>query len=257
MRLDQLLVRRGLAPTRAQAQRLIAAGVRWSCGGDWRICHSNAQNVPDDALIELPPSAVLRYVSRAGDKLAAALERGGIDVAGKDCLDVGQSTGGFTDCLLQHGAARVVGVDVGYGQLHERLRADPRVLCIERTNARSLRAMDIKTACGARDFPTAFDRIVIDVSFVSQTLVLPALTPLLRPDAVLVSLAKPQFELQPAQIAKGGIVKDPALFAVVEERLRTCCADLGLRVIDWFASPLLGGDGNQEFLFIATPRSLV
>jgi Predicted rRNA methylase len=167
-------------------------------------------------------------------------------VSGWTCLDVGQSTGGFTDCLLQHGAARVTGVDVGHGQLHDKLRHDPRVRVFEKRNARALQAGEVGSG---------FDLVTGDLSFISLTLVLPALVPLLAPGGRLLMLAKPQFELQPAQLGKGGLVRDPALYPVVEQRLRECCASLGLEVVGWFDSPIAGGDGNREFFLHACPRS--
>ncbi|MFM9879073.1 MAG: TlyA family RNA methyltransferase, partial [Burkholderiaceae bacterium] len=158
--------------------------------------------------------------------------------------DVGQSTGGFTDCLLQHGAARVVGLDVGHGQLHPHLRADSRVVCLEGVNARHLQPGDIEE-------PNDFEVLVADVSFISLTLVLPALVALLHGGAHVLLLVKPQFELQPEQIGKGGIVKDATHYSVVELRLRTACALLGLQVKHWLPSPIEGGDGNREFFIHA------
>jgi 23S rRNA (cytidine1920-2'-O)/16S rRNA (cytidine1409-2'-O)-methyltransferase len=155
---------------------------------------------------------------------------------------VGQSTGGFTDCLLQRGAARVTGVDVGHGQLHERLRGDARVTAFEKTNARTLDAAQV----GA-----GFDLVTGDLSFISLALVLPALAPLLRAGGHLLMLAKPQFELQPQQVGKGGIVRDARLYAEVERRLREACAGCGLAVQGWFDSPIAGGDGNREFFIHA------
>jgi 23S rRNA (cytidine1920-2'-O)/16S rRNA (cytidine1409-2'-O)-methyltransferase len=238
MRADQLLVERGLASSRSQAQRLIASGVRWLDRGAWKRVAKNGDELPGEAQIELLDMAEARYVSRGGLKLEGALRAGGIDVRGKRCLDVGQSTGGFTDCLLQHGAAHVTGVDVGHGQLHEKVRSDPRVTAIESVNARELSAGQVGDE---------FDLIVGDLSFISQTLVLPALVPLLRPDGDLLMLVKPQFELQPGQVGKNGIVTDPALYAVVERRIRDCCAALGLQVRGWHDSAIAGGDGNREF----------
>ena len=238
MRADQLLVERGLAATRSQAQRLIASGVRWRAPRGWQPVAKNGDEIPPQAQIELLDTAEARYVSRGGLKLEGALAQSGLDVRGKACLDVGQSTGGFTDCLLQHGAARVVGIDVGHGQLHEKLRHDPRVVALEKLNAREL----TRDQAGGD-----FDLIVGDVSFISLTLVLPALVPLLKSGGDLLVLAKPQFELQPAQVGKGGIVTDPALHALVEQRIRSCCESLGLQVSGWFASPITGGDGNREF----------
>jgi 23S rRNA (cytidine1920-2'-O)/16S rRNA (cytidine1409-2'-O)-methyltransferase len=252
MRADQLLVERGLASSRSQAQRLIASGVQWRAGVDWKAVAKNGDELPAAAELKLLDLAEARYVSRGGLKLEGALRTSSIDAAGTTCLDVGQSTGGFTDCLLQHGAAQVVGVDVGRGQLHAALRADPRVVCIEQINARNLAATDL-IADGAIPEPATgqFDLIVADVSFISLTLVLPALVPLARPGADFLMLVKPQFELQPGQIGKGGLVKDPALYAFVEQRLRTCCADLGLQVQGWHDSAIAGGDGNREFFIHA------
>lgn len=241
MRADQVLVERGLAASRSQAQRLIAAGARWRSPGGWRPL-IKSDELPADAEIELLDAAAARYVSRGGLKLDGALRATGLAVGGWHCLDVGQSTGGFTDCLLQHGAASVVGVDVGHGQLHPRLAADARVRALEGVNARQL-----DTALpGAR-----FDLIVADLSFISLTLVLPALVPLLRPGGQLLLLVKPQFELQPGDIGKGGIVRDVALHAQVEQRLRRACADAALAVRHWLPSPIAGGDGNREFFIHA------
>ena len=278
MRIDQLLVHIQLASTRSQAQRLIADGVEWKQGDTWKRVAKNGDDVPEDASVRLLNDAEARYVSRGGLKLEAALQRLGLDVTGFACLDVGQSTGGFTDCLLQHGAASVVGVDVGSAQLHPQLRSDPRVLCVEKVNARALVADDLLAAYqnsigadgmfeddeegAAADnadsvdgthapFAPAFDLIVADLSFISQTLVLPAVVPLLKAGATLLTLVKPQFELQPGQVGKGGIVKDPSMYAIVEQRLREACAELDLTVTAWFDSPIEGGDGNREFFICA------
>ena len=245
MRADQLLVERGLAASRSQAQRLIASGVRWFDGAAWKPVAKNGDVLPPAAQLELLDTAEARYVSRGGLKLEGALRAAGLDVRGWRCLDVGQSTGGFTDCLLQQGAARVTGVDVGHGQLHEKLRSDPRVVAIEKLNAREL---------GADQVGGDFDLGTGDLSFISLTLVLPALAPLLKPQGHLLMLAKPQFELQPGQVGKGGVVRDPALYAQVEQRLRAACAALGLPVRGWYDSPIAGGDGNREF-FLHCQRS--
>ncbi len=266
MRIDQLLVHRNLASTRSQAQRLIADGVEWLQGEAWKRVAKNGDEVPDDAQVRLLDDAQARYVSRGGLKLEAALKQVGLSVQGMTCMDVGQSTGGFTDCLLQHGAKRVFGVDVGSAQLHPQLRADARVLCLESCNARTLDVADVRDACAAQEgtgglfdtqavgdaaFAPEFDLIVCDLSFISQTLVLPALVPLLKAGGHLLTLVKPQFELQPGQVGKGGIVRDAALYAVVEQRLRQTCAELGLTVLAWLDSPIAGGDGNREFLILA------
>ena len=272
MRIDQLLVHHQHASTRSQAQRLIADGVLWQQGDTWKRVLKNGDEVPEDAPLKLLNTAEARYVSRGGLKLEAALAQVQLDVSGMACLDVGQSTGGFTDCLLQHGAASVVGVDVGSAQLHPQLRTDPRVLCVEKVNARALTADDLLQAYedsigeqgvfdseGSPDdtdqavhtFAPSFDLIVADLSFISQTLVLPAVLALLKPGGRLLTLVKPQFELQPGQVGKGGIVKDASWYPFVEQRLRDACAALGLVVTAWFESPIAGGDGNREFFIFA------
>jgi len=244
VRADLLLVSRGLAPSRSAAQRLIDRGaVRWRAASGWALPRKAGDELPEGCEIEVTDAAELRWVSRAGLKLDAALAHAGIAVQGLDCLDVGQSTGGFTDVLLARGAARVVGVDVGHGQLHPRLAADARVTALEGVNARSL-------APGMLPLPR-YGLVVADLSFISLTLVLPALAALASRDLLL--LVKPQFELQPADIGRGGLVTDPAAHARVEQRIRTACADAGLAVIDYFPSAIAGGDGNREF-FIRAQR---
>jgi len=288
MRIDQLLVQKGLANTRSQAQRLIADGVEWAQGETWKRIVKNGDDVPESAEVRLLDDSEARYVSRGGLKLEAALKTVGLSVEGFACLDVGQSTGGFTDCLLQAGAKSVVGVDVGSAQLHPMLRSDPRVLCVEKVNARALTAEDliqayedstgedgqfevdedgeddegrddedetaddVEAAPTESEFVPEFDLIVADLSFISQTLVLPAVVPLLKAGGTLLTLVKPQFELQPGQVGKGGIVKEPEFYVVVEQRLREACAALGLTVTAWFDSPIAGGDGNREFFICAT-----
>ena len=288
MRIDQLLVQKGLANTRSQAQRLIADGVEWAQGETWKRIVKNGDDVPESAELRLLDDSEARYVSRGGLKLEAALKHVGLSVEGFACLDVGQSTGGFTDCLLQAGAKSVVGVDVGSAQLHPMLRSDPRVLCVEKVNARALTAEDLiqayedstgedgqfevedevddfddedeqdeasdvtEAVATESEFVPEFDLIVADLSFISQTLVLPAVVPLLKAGGTLLTLVKPQFELQPGQVGKGGIVKEPEFYVVVEQRLREACAALGLTVTAWFDSPIAGGDGNREFFICAT-----
>ena len=254
MRIDQLLGERGLATSRSQAQRLIAAGVLWRFDGNapWKRVAKNGDDVPIEAEIELLDTAEARYVSRGGLKLEGALKATGLNVAGYRCLDIGQSTGGFTDCLLQHGAAQVTGVDVGSNQVHPKIRDDERVTCIEGVNARELDASDLiadedPATLESDPFDLEFDLVTGDLSFISLTLVLPALAPLLKAGGHLLMLVKPQFELQPGQVGKGGIVRDPALYRVVEQRIRAACAALGLRHVVWFDSPITGGDGNREF----------
>jgi 23S rRNA (cytidine1920-2'-O)/16S rRNA (cytidine1409-2'-O)-methyltransferase len=244
VRADQLLVERGLAASRSQAQRLIASGVEWRLGTQpWQRVTKNGDELPGPCALRLLDSAEARYVSRGGLKLEGALRSSGVSVQGLRCLDVGQSTGGFTDCLLQQGAAQVVGLDVGHGQLHPRLRDDPRVLCVERINARELHANDGRVP----DAQQGFDVVVGDLSFISLTLVLPALLPLLKPSGMLLMLVKPQFELQPSDIGKGGLVKDEASYVQVEARVREACAALTLEVVGYWPSVIAGGDGNQEF----------
>ena len=241
MRIDQLLVQRGLAPSRSAAQRLIERGaVRWRSAQGWALPRKAGEDVHDDCELQVTDEAELRYVSRGGLKLEAALKTCSIDVSGRRCLDVGQSTGGFTDCLLKHGATQVTGVDVGHGQLHPSLRADERVTCVERMNARDAQAMRTVGSC--------FDLIVGDLSFISQTLVWPALVPLLDPQrGELLMLVKPQFELQPEHIGKGGLVRDEASHALVRARIEQACAEQGLTLQGYFDSAITGGDGNREF----------
>ena len=247
MRADQLIVERGLAASRSQAQRLIAAGVRWRlAGGDWKAVTKNGDELRETVELELLDTAESRFVSRGGLKLEGALLHGGIDVTGLRCLDVGQSSGGFTDCLLQRGAAQVVGVDVGQGQLHPKLRGDARVVCIEKCNARELTAEQLVQA-GGEAAAAPFDLIVGDLSFISQTLVWPAIVPLLKGGGDLLMLVKPQFELQPEHIGKGGLVKSATSYARVRERIEQACLDNGLAMQDYFESAITGGDGNREF----------
>ena len=332
MRADVFLVDAGLAATRSQAQRLIAAGVRFRAfaHAPWVSVAKNGDDIPKGAEVELLNADEAKYISRGGLKLEGALRAVGLDVNGMRCLDVGQSTGGFTDCLLQAGAAQVVGVDVGHGQLHERLRADVRVVGIEGLNARGMTAdtllaaaeealtetvevddedndtqptapyawmrngglvdddyddsddakeqevEDFKSERAAKakaraegkapvkrlrragfeqvELPASFDLVTGDLSFISQTLVLPALVPLLTAGGQLLMLVKPQFELQPGQVGKGGIVRDAALYAEVEQRIRACLAELNMTVLQWLDSPIEGGDGNREF-FVHAQRA--
>jgi 23S rRNA (cytidine1920-2'-O)/16S rRNA (cytidine1409-2'-O)-methyltransferase len=252
MRADQLLVERGLAATKSQAQRFIAAGVRWRLqGGPWHTVAKNGEELRETAELEVLNTDESRFVSRGGLKLDGALSRCGLNVSGWRCLDVGQSTGGFTDALLQAGAAQVVGVDVGQGQLHPRLRQDPRVVCVEKCNARELTAESLVQANPSAVAP--FDLIVGDLSFISQTLVWPAIVPLLKPGGSMLMLVKPQFELQPEHIGKGGLVKDASSYALVQQRITQACADNGLQRRDFFDSAITGGDGNREFFVWACP----
>ncbi|PPE65854.1 TlyA family RNA methyltransferase [Caldimonas caldifontis] len=251
MRVDQLLVQRGLAPSRSAAQRLIERGaVRWKGPRGWQVPKKAGEDLPEGCTLEVTDDAELRFASRGGLKLEGALRESGLDVRGWRCLDVGQSTGGFTDVLLQAGAAAVVGLDVGHDQLHERLRSDARVTAYEGLNARAPDGSDF-----ARDQPAAsFDLMVGDLSFISLTLVLPALAPWLKPGSQVLMLVKPQFELSPDQVGKGGLVKDARLYPLVEQRLRAACDALGWTVRGWWDSPVTGGDGNREFFIWAQTR---
>jgi 23S rRNA (cytidine1920-2'-O)/16S rRNA (cytidine1409-2'-O)-methyltransferase len=234
-RIDRLLVRRGLAKTRERAQALILAGQVFV---DGHRVDKPGKCVSEDAHIEIhgPP---LRYVSRGGVKLEAALRAFGVDVAGWICLDIGASTGGFTDCLLQHGARCVYAVDVGRGQLDWRLRQDPRVVVREGVNARYLKP---------EDFPVRFDLITIDVSFISLTKILPAAVPLLKPAGAILALIKPQFEVGRGEVGKGGIVRDPTAHERVIEAIRHFAeGQLSLRCVGVIESPILGSEGNKEF----------
>jgi 23S rRNA (cytidine1920-2'-O)/16S rRNA (cytidine1409-2'-O)-methyltransferase len=235
-RLDRLMVVRGLAESREKAQALIMAGEVRVNG---QKASKPGQPVDDGAAVEVlarPP-----FVSRGGLKLAGALRHFAIDAAGKVCLDIGSSTGGFTDALLQAGAARVHCVDVGAGQLDWKLRTDARVALHEGINARDLAFADIGEAV---------DLLTCDVSFISVTLILPAAAPLLRPDGQMVILIKPQFEVGKGQVGKGGIVRDPALHEASCRRVAQTVTELGFDS-DMMESPILGAEGNKEFLLYA------
>lgn len=248
MRADQLLVSRGFASTRSQAQRLIASGVRWRSPAGWCAVAKNGEELPQDAELALQDDAERRYVSRGGLKLEGALDHLGLDVAGLACLDVGQSTGGFTDVLLRRGARSVTGVDVGHGQLHASLRDDARVHAIEGVNARELSAAMLGEAMPEG----GFDLLVCDVSFISITKLAAQWPALLGPEGAVVSLVKPQFEAGPQHVGKGGIVRDDAVLARVEEEVRHAMAQGGLAVHAYFPSAIQGGDGNREFFVHAT-----
>jgi 23S rRNA (cytidine1920-2'-O)/16S rRNA (cytidine1409-2'-O)-methyltransferase len=256
-RLDKLLVERGLALTRERAQAIILAG---------RVLVNEQKqdkpgaSIPDDAAIRLLGTG-LRYVSRGGLKLEAALNHSHIDLHNRFCLDVGASTGGFTDCMLQNGAARVLAVDTGYGQIAQTLRDDPRVTLMERTNARFLNPGDL---------PAGISFVSMDVSFISATLVLPPVLTAVRhlsdaagtnvghaSDAVgqtlleAVILIKPQFEAGRERIGKGGIVRDPAAHQFAIDRVRACVGQTGATNIEVIDSPITGAEGNHEFLLHA------
>ena len=249
-RLDQLLVQRGLAETRSKAQALILAGSVRVAGAPRTKA---GELIPDDASVEV--AEALPYASRGGYKLAHALDSFALDPGGLVALDVGASTGGFTDVLLQRGAARVYAVDVGYGQIDWRLRQDPRVVLLDRTNIRYLEALP---PLGARDLglgtsesaqaPPLADCATIDVSFISLRLVLPAVQRLITPEAWVVALIKPQFEAGAEQVGRGGVVRDAAVHAAVLREVLAFAADVGLAPHGLARSPITGPAGNVEFL---------
>jgi len=234
-RLDALLVARGLAPTRAKAQALVLAGL---VEVDGRPAAKAGQAFDEDVAIRVA-GPEHPYVSRGGVKLAAALDRFDLDPRGKVCLDVGASTGGFTDCLLQRGAMRVYAVDVGWGQLDATLRSDPRVLVREKVNARSLSTADV---------PEPIALTAVDVSFISLRLILPAIVPLLAKGGAIVALVKPQFEAGRGEVPRGGVVRSEATRRRVVDEILSAGRGLGLEVLGEVASPIRGARGNAEFL---------
>jgi 23S rRNA (cytidine1920-2'-O)/16S rRNA (cytidine1409-2'-O)-methyltransferase len=245
-RLDKLILQRGLAPSRERAQALILAGR--VLVNEQKLEKAGAA-VADDVSIRILGDD-LPYVGRGGLKLARALQHWRIDVAAKTCLDIGASTGGFTDCLLQHGAARVIAVDTGYGQMDMRLRDDPRVHLLEKTNARYLTTEQIWPD-GRRE---AITLLAMDVSFISATLVLPAVLRSVRSSSAnleAVVLVKPQFEVGRRQVGKGGIVRDPQVQQSAVDRIAGLVVELGGTQVDFIESPILGAEGNREFLLHA------
>ncbi len=235
VRIDKLLVEREFASSRERAQSLIMAGV--VLVGDVPATKPG-QLVPPDADIRLKGEDY-PYVSRGGVKLAHALNEFDIDVEGYECLDVGASTGGFTDCLLKHGARKVFAVDVGYGQLAWKLQKDPRVVVIERQNIRTIHPEKL---------PQSLDLVVIDVSFISLELVFPSIIPFLKPGGAIVALVKPQFEVGRELVGKGGIVKDPAAHRLALNKVIEAAASHGLTHVGTVTSPIEGAKGNKEFL---------
>jgi 23S rRNA (cytidine1920-2'-O)/16S rRNA (cytidine1409-2'-O)-methyltransferase len=244
MRLDKLLLERGVTTSRERAQALILAGKVLVNGQKVEKAGAGVEGSADIRLL----GEDLKYVSRGGLKLEEALKHWHIDVAGKVCLDVGTSTGGFTDCLLQHGAARVIAVDTGHGQIDFRLRQDARVRLLEKTNARYLTPQQVGEAV---------DIVVMDVSFISATLVLPPVIAAAFPQAAerrgrkTVVLVKPQFEAGRGQVGKGGIVRDPEVQQAAVKKVRQALQTLGCTHTDSIDSPILGGEGNREFLLYA------
>ena len=245
-RLDKLLVERGLVPSRERAQALILAG---QVLVDEQKIEKAGAPVSSEADIRLLVEN-LKYVSRGGLKLERALEHWKIQVEGRICLDIGASTGGFTDCLLQHGAARVIAIDTGYGQMDLKICQNPRVRLLAKTNARYLQKQQVGESV---------DLIAIDVSFISATLVLPAVVEAAFPESArdrvgrqLVVLVKPQFEAGREHVGKGGIVRDQSAQAAAVERVRRAVLSLGFTLSDVIESPILGAEGNREFLLYAT-----
>ncbi|MEY2519029.1 MAG: rRNA (cytidine1920-2-O)/16S rRNA (cytidine1409-2-O)-methyltransferase [Verrucomicrobiota bacterium] len=240
-RLDVFLVEQGLCASREQAQRAVMAGeVRI---GD-RVVSKSSVLVGPESKVSVETRSP--YVGRGGFKLEGALEHFQIDAKGLNALDIGASTGGFTDCLLQRGAAKVYSIDVGHGQLAWKIRSDPRVVVREKLNARFLTRADV---------PDEIDLCVIDVSFISLTMILPNAFDLVTPNGLILALIKPQFELQAADVAHGGIVRDPALHEKAQNKIRHFVLNGGHRVIGMVASAITGTDGNQEF-FLCARRKL-
>jgi 23S rRNA (cytidine1920-2'-O)/16S rRNA (cytidine1409-2'-O)-methyltransferase len=237
-RVDKLVVERGLSPTREKARRMILAG---DLLVDERPVDKPGALVPEEATLRLrhPPK---RFVGRGGEKLAGALDAFALDPTGLRVLDVGASTGGFTDCLLQRGAAAVTALDVGRGQLDWKLYSDPRVRVIEDVNARYLKPTD---------FPEPFDLVTADVSFISLAKILPALAPLVRNEGLLLALVKPQFELGPEAVERGGIVRSSARHLEAIESVATAARMEHLELLDLVASPITGASGNQEYFVLA------
>jgi 23S rRNA (cytidine1920-2'-O)/16S rRNA (cytidine1409-2'-O)-methyltransferase len=240
IRLDRLVQERGFTPTRERAQALILAGR--VLVDEQKVDKPGAQVARSAALRTLGEDC--RYVSRGGVKLEAALAHWSIDLHGRACMDVGASTGGFTDCMLQHGAASVLAIDTGYGQIAHSLRIDARVSLRERANARHLRVGDL---------PSGITFVAVDVSFISSTLVLPpVLAAAFRGGSgELVTLVKPQFEAGRQHVGKGGIVRDPAAHEAAMERVRVCVEQIGGRDLEMIESPITGAEGNREFLLHA------
>ena len=233
-RADVLLVERGLAESREQAQALIMEGSVYSPTGRVLKSGTSLENT-----IELKVKGKIPFVSRGGVKLAHALDTFDLSVADYTILDVGASTGGFTDCLLQRGAAQIYAVDVGHGQLHYRLRKDSRVLVIEKCNARY-----------AFDLPTLVDLVTIDVSFISLTLILPSVLTHLKGDSAAIVLVKPQFEARREDVGKRGVIKSPEVHAQVLKKVIEWSENNGIEVVAQCASPILGDAGNQEFFLL-------
>lgn len=253
MRLDLILTNLKIAPSRSKAQELIRAGkVEVRLQGVWRIISDVSFSVDnvDRGDIRLMDQEILKYVSRGGLKLEGALEHLKLDVRGFRCLDVGQSTGGFTHCLLERGAAHVTGIDVGHGQLHELLKRDPRVMAYEGVHLKDLGQIDLKLPDGA-----ALDLCVVDVSFISLRQVFPVLSTILPIGCRLLALVKPQFELDAKSLNKKGVVKDEQLLHNVRNQIYDLAVANGCKIKADFPSPIRGQDGNQEFFVYAEIES--
>ncbi len=242
LRLDQLLVRRGLFPSREQARRAILAG---EISVATRVVDKPSELLDEQSAVAVKPTR--KYVGRGALKLEAALDHFHIDLQGKTAVDIGASTGGFTDCMLQRGAGKVYAVDVGYGQLDWKLRNDPHVVVLEKINARFLTCDQIQELV---------DICVIDVSFISLTLILPNAVALLKPDGMILALIKPQFELQRSEVGKGGIVRDPHLHQKAQDKIVAFVSDLGHVVAGLAPAAIKGADGNQEFFACIRKRSV-
>lgn len=248
MRADLLLVEQGFATSRNRAQELIATGrVFVVIKGQRLVVKKPSLKIEEGSIEVAPDPEALHYVSRGGLKMRGALDRLGLTVDGARVLDIGISTGGFTDCLLQAGARSVVGVDVGHGQLSRQLEQDTRLQVIEGVNARDLSQADLIAKNGGHKF----DLIVADVSFISLTLVLPAMISYLKESASILALVKPQFEVGREGLGKNGIVKDSSLYPIVEAKIRAAAQAAGLLVEDYFESAIKGYDGNREFFLFA------
>lgn len=258
MRADVWLVENGIVTSRQKAQELIAAGrvvLQHADGREQPIKKSSQAVEGAGVRLVVLQTGEPEFVSRGGLKLHGALKRvPAFQVPGAAVLDIGISTGGFTDCLLQQGAARAVGVDVGHDQLSPRLKNDSRLIHFEGINAREL--ADTNSAARSRILQAnsgrTFDRIVIDVSFISLKMILPSAVSLLRESGMILALVKPQFEVGRDGLGKNGVVKDEKLYPIVESSIRDACASLGLKVEDYFDSPILGSDGNREFFVLAS-----
>ncbi|MGJ8646099.1 MAG: TlyA family RNA methyltransferase [Marinomonas colpomeniae] len=251
LRIDLILTEQGIAKSRSQAQAFISAGrVAYKQDKKWTLVNKPSLKLPADIEIDLTPDEADKYVSRGALKLEGALRHTQLNIAGFQVLDIGQSTGGFSDCAIQHGAAHVLGVEVGHDQLDSRLRNNPKVTCLEGVNARHLCIEDLNG-----HFPeNGFDLVVMDVSFISQTKILPQLPSLLNTTGHLITLVKPQFEVGQEFVGKGGIVKNKQRVSQLTKDIQAFVKTLGFEVKCYIESPIKGGDGNQEYLLWATQR---